>query len=170
MLTQELLKKYLSYDPDTGLFVRLITTSRKANAGLVAGRVDKQGYVRISVMGKHFKAHRLAFLYMTGSFPLMDVDHINGIRSDNRWVNIRDVPTTVNLQNIYKPQSIGSSGYRGVSFHKASGKYRATIRVDGKTKHIGAFSTASEAGAAYMKAKSVFHAEAVTAPTLLVGE
>lgn len=169
MLTQELLKKYLSYNPETGLFIRLITTSRKANAGLVAGRVDKQGYVRISVMGKHQKAHRLAFLYMTGAFPSMDVDHINGNRSDNRWINLRDVPASINVQNIFMPQTNGTSGYRGVSFHKKSGKYRATIRANGKTKQIGTFLTAEEAGNAYLMAKSVFHAEAVN-PALLVGE
>src|SRR5215813_12141516 len=92
MLTHERLKELLSYDPKTGLF---IWNSR----GAVAGTTDQEGYIQIHLDGKKYRAHRLAYLYMTGEMPTQILDHINRVRSDNRWGNLRPVTDRFNYYN-----------------------------------------------------------------------
>src|SRR5690348_9568791 len=96
-------RQLLAYEPDTGLF-RWKTVNdgyQRAAPGDVAGGVDENGYVRIRAGGVSYRAHRLAFLLMGEDMP-HQVDHINGKRSDNRWVNLRRADPLVNAKNAGK--------------------------------------------------------------------
>ena len=89
MITQSELKELLNYDPATGVFTWLVSRGR-VKASSVAGHVHSRGYIVIMVDGRRHLAHRLAFVYMTGTFPDDQVDHINEIKADNRWINLRE--------------------------------------------------------------------------------
>ena len=104
-ITQAELVENLSYDPDSGVFRRKISNTRAVKAGDIAGSQNGKGYLTMMVCGRVYKAHRLAFLYMTGSFPPEEVDHINGIRDDNRWANLRAVSHVENSKNQKTPKS-----------------------------------------------------------------
>lgn len=108
MLTQKRLKKLLYYDKDTGFFIwkKDIFNLNKYNIvrqGDIAGSINKQGYITISINGKRYSAHRLAWLYTYGHFPKQEIDHINRIRNDNRLYNLRDVSHKVNTENKSEP-------------------------------------------------------------------
>lgn len=111
--------------------------------GLVKWCVDNTGYAVASIDGKKTEFHRLIMQnYKTG----LDVDHINGDKLDNRIANLRYVPRATNAQNkASKPGS--SSEYIGVHL-RASGRWYATIRVDGRNRHLGSFATQEDAAAA----------------------
>ena len=96
-LTQARLKELLSYDPETGLFTWKLSNSRRTKVGSIAGCIHPQGYIHIRIAGKAYGAHRLAVLYMTGSFPIEVVDHVNNKRADNRWSNLECVSNKINL-------------------------------------------------------------------------
>lgn len=95
---------------------------------------------------------------MTGELPAFIVDHINGVRNDNRWLNLRRADASQNCWNSKKP-STNTSGAKGVSFHKATGKWQVRIRVRGKQKHIGLFDSVEEAELAFAVAADKFHGE-----------
>ena len=147
MLTQERLLEVLRYSKSTGLFTWR-TSNRK---GELAGTTTSNGYIRIGIEGKQYKAHRLAFLYVTGKWPEHEVDHINGVKSDNRWTNLRDVSVSTNQHNRTEPNT-GRELPLGVTKHKC-GRFQAQIFVGGKYNYLGLFSTPEEASAAYVKAK-----------------
>ena len=94
-LTQAALKEYLHYDPLTGLFT-YIKAKGRVRVGQTAGGNSGKGYIRITINGFHYTAGRLSFLYMTGSFPKYQADHINKIRDDNRWENLQDITNQEN--------------------------------------------------------------------------
>ena len=156
MITQERLKELLNYDPDTGVFTWLVS-SRGVKAG-VAGCVHPLGYIQININGRSYRAHRLAFLYMTGTFPDDQVDHINGMRADNRWLNLREATHSENLRNCGKYAN-NTSGYKGVHKYKITGKWVAHCHAHGKQHHLGYHDTAEAAHAAYCKFASEHHAE-----------
>lgn len=155
MLTQERLKELFNYDPATGFFTRLLRTSSVGKIGSVAGWDKGNGYIVIYINGKTFKSHRLAYLYMTGSWPKNEIDHINGIRSDNRWLNLRDITSQQNTHNQRKPHKNNSTGFLGVK--PARRKFLAHIRLNGNIINIGSFNSAQEAYFAYLKAKRELH-------------
>lgn len=157
MITQSQLKELFNYDADTGIFTR-IKTICNCIAGSVAGSKHSHGYITIRVSKKRYYAHRLAWLYVYGSFPKNDIDHINGIKDDNRISNLRDVLHSVNIQNKNRALGNNTSGYLGVNFHKENNKYRATICVDGTSSHIGYFINPELAYKAYLTAKRKLHA------------
>lgn len=156
MITQSDLKKYLTYIPETGDFIRNITTSNGAVKGDIAGYFN-QGYIKICVCSRPFLAHRLAFLYMTGEMPKNEVDHINGIGDDNRWENLREALHSQNVQNLVKNKKNNTTGYMGVTFHKVSKKYRAAITLNRKRKSLGLYKTPEEAYAVYIAEKRKIH-------------
>jgi hypothetical protein len=151
-MTQEELKTLLRYDPETGKFF-WIHARGNLKAGAPAGASDKQGYRVIGVNGKYHKAHRLAFLYMTGKFPPDMVDHINRDTGDNRWENLREVTRSQNCQN---------KEAKGIHRMKRNGKWMAYIKLNGKLKHLGYFHTKDEAKSVRLAAEKQYftHKEA----------
>jgi hypothetical protein len=144
-LSQARLRHLFHYDPDTGLFTR----RHGARANKRVGGDCGQGYVRIGVDGFRYKAHRLAWLYVHGTFPPDDlqIDHINRNRSDNRIVNLRLVDALANAQN--KEVAPRADQERGVYRIE---KWIAILKVSGTKRWLGSFKTKKEAAAAYREA------------------
>ena len=157
-LTQARVRELLDYNPETGELRWKVLTSNRAKIGDVAGCSNTpDGYRRIGVDGKMYLAHRLAWLHTHGHFPDI-LDHVNCVRSDNRLTNLR--PATIYQNNMNRPRnSNNSSGIKGVSFHKPSGKWRADIMVHGKNYHLGTFKTIEEATAARQGAAALAFGE-----------
>lgn len=160
MLTFNRLHEVLHYNPTTGVWRWRLTMSNRAMAGDVAGSLRKRGDVGIRIDGVEYKAHRLAWFYVSGRWPLNQVDHQNLVRSDNRWDNLRLANNSQN--NANRPVRCDSStGVKGVIFNPRSkvNPYHARIRVGGKIKILGQFTTIDAAQAAYwMAAQEVFGA------------
>lgn len=151
-LTAERAGELLSYSPETGIFSR-----KSSRHGESVGFLNAHGYVCFRVDGKSYYAHRLAWLMVHGEWPAGQVDHINGLRTDNRICNLREATNAQNCQNIRSARHHSRSGLLGASFHKGAGKWRSTINVDCRQVHLGFFATAEEAHAAYLKAKAELH-------------
>lgn len=154
-LTAQRLRELLHYDPETGVFTWRVAC-RGTAAGDVAGCVIDGGYIRITIDKRFHRSHRLAWLYMTGTWPANDIDHIDGNPSNNALANLRDVTRSVNLQN--RRAAMGhntTSGVLGVSSKR--NKWRARIKVDGRHVSLGHFDTIEEAQAAYLEAKRAHH-------------
>lgn len=143
MIDQSTLKSLVRYDPDSGIFIRMKSGGGK-KVGDKAGTITPGGYVVISLLGKNYLAHRLAFMYMTGHFPENQVDHINNVKHDNRFINLRKSTASQNQCNKFKYAN-NTSGHKGVSFRKRSGRWRATIRKDNIQYDLGEFRTIEEA-------------------------
>ena len=156
MPTQERLKELLSYDQNTGVFVWLAQTSSRAKIGDIAGTLMAIGYRLIGIDGKLYRAHRLAWFYMTGDWPVAGMDHINGVKDDNRWDNLREATQAENSQNM-AIRSDNTSGYMGVCWDRRKGKWQAQIKVAGRNKHLGYFDMPEAAHAAYLAAKAEIH-------------
>ena len=156
MLTQERLKELLHYDNETGIFIWLINKGR-TKKGDAAGTVKNNGYVGIMINRKIYAAHRLAWFYITGEFPKNYIDHKNHIRTDNRFINLREATHKENSQNISAPHGDNRSGYLGVHWVVENKKFRAQISIHGKKKHLGLFDNAQDAHNAYQNAKKILH-------------
>lgn len=155
MLTQAELKQHLHYDPETGLFTRLTSPTHRVKIGGVAG-FKCNGYTRVTLNYKSYAAHRLAWLYVYGKLPENCIDHINRDKSDNRLCNLRDVTHQQNAFNL--PLKVTNKhGYTGVEWHKTTKKYRAQIKINYKSMHLGYFDCPQEAHQAYLRAKSELH-------------
>lgn len=146
-LTAGKLRELLEYDPETGIFIRK-KSMRSDRIGKSAGCMQPTGYVIISVLCKPYLAHRLAWLYVNGTWPSGDIDHINRDKSDNRISNLRDVSRSENMGNATATK-VSKTGMRGVHFAKHAGRYRAQIRDRGVMRSLGYFDTAADARAAY---------------------
>lgn len=147
-VTQEYLKTILYYNPKTGEFTRLVSTSNYVAVGDIAGSATLGGYVEMSVKNKSYLAHRLVFLYMTGSWPKNDVDHMNQIKNDNRWCNLRECTVSQNLANSKIPKN-NTSGFKGVTWYKRDKKWKAQIMFRGKHINIGRYKEKNAAAMAY---------------------
>ena len=154
-LTAERLREVLHYDPATGVFTWLVPCGSAA-AGAEAGSFYSNGYMRVGVAGSVHLAHRLAWFYMTGEWPAEQIDHINGARADNRWVNLREATKAENQQNVTAYRN-NTSGFPGVDWNKRDRRWRARIMVKREYRNLGYFSTAEEAAAAYAEAKQRLH-------------
>ena len=152
------LSEYLLYDPTTGVFTWRVHRSPNAKAGSVAGAIAR-GYIHIHV-GKRrdrtYKAHRLAYAFTHGSLePGTIIDHVNGVKTDNRICNIRVGTQTVNCENLHRPRKDNRSGFLGV--FKNWNRWSAKIQVDRKPVDLGTFDTPEEAHQAYLEAKRRLH-------------
>lgn len=156
MITAGRVRELLHYDQETGVFRWLVTRSRLAKAGSAAGTINKDGYRRIRIDGRDYMAQRLAWLYMTGSWPANKIDHKNGVPGDDRWKNLREASNAQNSQNARRPRD-NTSGFKGVCWNKASGKWMAAIRVNGHKIYLGLFTDINEAAAAYAVASKKHH-------------
>ncbi len=156
-LTADVLREVLAYNSEIGIFTWLVNRSA-VKSGSVAGCLDKTvGYVRISLFGKSYFAHRLVWLHVHGKWPENYIDHLNGKRSDNRIANLRDATTSTNLQNQRRPSSKNRSGFLGVYWERRSKKYIACLNLPGKRIRLGGFASAEEAYASYLNAKRKLH-------------
>lgn len=156
-LTADRLRNLLSYDRESGLFTWRVTRGRTAKAGSIAGSLS-DGYVKIMIDGRTYNASRLAVLHKTGVWPASEVDHKDTDRSNNRWLNLRDVGHVTNAENRQRAHSTSKTGFLGVSKHHRSERYRPRIRVNGKLLRLGWFDTPEEASEAYKQAKRQLHA------------
>lgn len=155
MITQERLRELVRYCPETGIFTHLESKGRK-KAGTTAGSLRLDGYVYIMIDGHRTFAHRFAWLYMTGEWPVADIDHIDGNKSNNAFNNLRDVSRSVNAQNQKRAKISNKLGLLGVS-QLPSGNFKAIIVLNGNRNYLGVFSNSDDAHYAYLKAKRKLH-------------
>ena len=132
------LKTVLHYCPETGVFTWKVRTAKRVQVGDVAGMVRSDGYVAIGANGSRHQAHRLAWFYMTGCWPAVVIDHINGDRADNRWSNLRAVRQAENNANRRKVRSDAGEGhaYPGVRYvgdTSPAMRWRIRHQLDGKS-------------------------------------
>lgn len=150
------IKDYISYNPDTGVFTRL-KTSGGCIPNSIVGTKQSAGYIRLRVKRKLYLAHRLAWWFVYGKMPDHNIDHINGVRDDNRICNLRLDTDKQNQQNITTLSKNNKSGFAGVSWSKRMNKWRADIYIEGKSIYLGNYDTPEEASAAYLCAKKKHH-------------
>ncbi|WP_241575047.1 HNH endonuclease [Rosenbergiella nectarea] len=158
MIDNSELQRLLNYDPETGLFYWKVRMSNRVKAGDLAGVINGSGYRIIAIKGKIHYAHRLAFLWMTGRLPGKFVDHVDGDRSNNIWVNLREASALQNAHN-QKLNKSNTSGIKGVHYDKATNKWLATLKVNGKPTYLGVFSEISQAEAVIKQARQNFHGD-----------
>lgn len=149
MISLEYLKSILRYEPETGNWFYIVNRGRSSK-GSLAGYASKDGYHRILTCGKSYVSHRLAWFYMTGEWPKDQIDHINGIKLDNRWCNLREATISQNNRNK-KVNGKNRTGLKGVSIGK-NGKFRVYIG-------LGSFDTKEEAKAVYNEAAKKIYGE-----------
>jgi hypothetical protein len=158
MVTAGRLREVLSYDPETGVFVWRERLSTRTRVGDVAGCPCKtNGYVLIRIDGRGYYAHRLAWLYMHGSFPPDEIDHRDGDRANNKLDNLRACSHAQNQKN--RPRQRNKSGFKGVRLERRTGKWFAAIASNGKQTHLGTYHTPEAAHAAYCAAAANLHGD-----------
>lgn len=154
---EDLLREWLSYDHATGIFTwNKMTKNRKFKQGDVAGSMDNDGHIKIQLNGRMYWAHRLAFLYMTGEMPANSVDHINRVKNDNRWDNLRQATAFENQWNT-NIRKDNTSGTKGVYFCSTWKKWIAACRVRGKRHYLGRFDIKDDAINAITKFRNSHH-------------
>ena len=142
----DVLRATFNYRADTGVLTRAIDICHFLAGSVVGGVCPASGYHRLRFKGQSFKAHRVIWAIAYGYFPDVEIDHINGVKTDNRLSNLRLATHTQNMQNasLRKDNKLGLKGVM-----KRGGKYLATIAVGGKTKYLGSFGSEAEAHNAY---------------------
>lgn len=148
LCTAEELRHCLQYSPDTGVFCWVNPVTNAIKSGDVAGSYDVHGYRNINVLGKKYKAHRLAWLYVYGEWPVSQIDHINGQRDDNRISNLRVATRSQNQAN-QGLRADNRTGFKGISLNRQTNRWFARIKHQNKTRYLGHFDTPEEAHAAY---------------------
>ena len=151
-LTADRLRELVIYNHDSGNFT-WNAKRRRCSPGKQAGCKMRNGYIIIRIDNILYLAHRLAWLYVFGVFPRMQIDHINGVRDDNKLSNLREASNMENAQNRRKGNN--KSGFTGV--YKENNKWRAEIKINYKNIRIGLFETPEEAHVAYIDYKRRFH-------------
>lgn len=158
-ITHARLCELLRYDRHSGLFIRRVAVNTRADqgAGSIAGCIRPDGYVTIWLEGRGYQAHALAWFYVTKRWPKHEIDHINRVRSDNEWINLRHVTRAENQQNhsAKRPRTI--SGLLGAHFHIQTGRWTANIKLHGKNIFLGIHDSAQLAHAAYVAKKREIH-------------
>jgi hypothetical protein len=143
-LSPEFLRAYFSYDHELG---------RLRRRGRIVGWHHKHvGYRYVSVGGVYYKEHRIIWVIAHGVWPVGQIDHINGNKTDNRIENLRDVTGTQNQWNIRDSNKNNRTGVRGVVYRAHEGVYEARYRLHGKRVYIGRFASIDAAAEAYLKA------------------
>lgn len=154
-IEHERLLDLVNYDPTTGVFSRLIKTSSRSLSGDIFGS-HCRGYLTGMLDGKTYRLHRLAWFYINKTWPQFGIDHINGIKSDNRIENLREATQAENGQNM-RISERNTSGYLGVSYFSARCLWKATITINRAVKHLGYFPSPELAFMAYSNAKQEAH-------------
>ncbi len=154
ILTQARLQELVHYDPKTGVFTRLVKTSNSVDVGDTFGSPGKNGYLYGGLDNRKYLCHRLAWLYMTGEWPLK-VDHRSCVRSENWFSNLRSTTTAINSQNRRSPSKCTQTGFLGV--FERDGRFRAKIGLNRRSIYLGVYDTPEAAHSAYLKAKRELH-------------
>lgn len=120
----------------------------------ILGCDNGAGYLCFTLDGRRYKAHRLAWLYMTGDWPPFDVDHVNMVKSDNRFANLRLATRSQNRANTPR-RADNTSGFKGVVRGRRAGTWAAQSMKDGKRVHLGTYDTPEAAHQAYCEAATI---------------
>ena len=155
MITQKRLKELFDYDDSTGNLVWKVNRGTNKMIKKMAGTAASKGYWRMYVDYKWYQAHRLVWLWHHGFMPKKYLDHINGVRHDNRIENLREATHSENAQNQKKANTRNLSGLLGVS--KDRKRWRSEIKINDRRIHIGMFATPEEAHLAYLAKKRELH-------------
>lgn len=151
-ITADYLRSILSYDQSTGIFRWLV----RPRVGSQAGCLNTSGRRQIGINGRYYLASRLAWLYMTGEWPIAHIDHIDCDKDNNEFLNLREASHAENSRNRGKNRN-NKSGFKGVSWNNRLEKWIAQITVDGTKIHLGVCSTPQEAANIYAVAASKYH-------------
>lgn len=154
--SQEKIKSQLCFDAATGVFTWLVSPAKAVKAGCIAGTLHPSGHRYISINGKSYPAHRLAWVYVHGRWPRQHLDHVDGNPDNNAIKNLRTLARTKNLQAARKARSDSTSGFLGVSFRNDNKKWQARIQRYGKSISLGIFNTPEEAHLVYLLYKNNF--------------
>ena len=154
MITQIELMSVAHYDATTGVFTRL-TSAGGFHVGTEMGKTDTYGYRQLTINGRSYLAHRMAWLYVNGEWPSGEIDHIDGNRSNNSIINLRVVPRMGNTQNIKSSRVTNILGILGVS--RSGKKFISRINTQNGQIHLGTFNTPEEAHDVYVEAKRKLH-------------
>ncbi|MGY6240561.1 HNH endonuclease signature motif containing protein (plasmid) [Burkholderia ambifaria] len=148
--SQDRVRELFEYDSEKGVLTWRKSAGRK-KAGDFAGNRHLYGYIVIGVDGRSYGAHQIVWLYVTGEWPKL-IDHINGIRDDNRFTNLRHADAATNARN----RALDSATNKLLgAYLLPNGKYRAAITVDGDAVHLGTFETEVQAHMAYSYARAL---------------
>lgn len=153
-ITFEQVAELLAYDAGTGRLTWRKRVSRRYGAGDIAGSPNSTGHLHVQIKRRKYKAHRLAWLLFTGSWPKHEIDHVNRVRDDNRIANLREAGPGQNCQNASMYKS-NSTGFVGV--YSRNGRFFSQIKAGGRITRLGTFATANEAALAFSLAKAQLH-------------
>ena len=157
-LTAEYVRSILAYDQNTGILMWKVSRPPRGKKGQEAGITNGQGSRSIGIRRRMYFAHRLAWLIMTGEWPPAQIDHKNGIPTDNRWENLRAATHSQNKCNQRVNKS-NKAGIKGVHKRKDCNRWAAFIQINRKTHYLGLFKTADAAKAAYEQAALRHHGD-----------
>lgn len=155
MLTQSQLKELMHYCPETGEFTRL-KASGAYKVGSKVGSVDVHGYIQIRIGPKNYKGHHLAWLYVYGHLPIEDLDHADRNRANNAIANLRYLTAQQHREHRGRNKN-NTSGYRGVSYDKFTGRWRAQLKTNYGSVWLGRHDTAEVAYEAYKRGAAQYH-------------
>lgn len=158
MISVERLREILHYDPATGIFTHRVSRNG-VRVGTQAGTLDPRGMRVLSINSKYVAAKRIAFLYMTGEMPAEDVLCLNGNLDDIRFSNLQLLTRSQTTAHQVLLSRANRSGFRGVSWHKASGRWRASIGIGKKSVYLGLFSDPIDGARAYDAAADKYFGE-----------
>lgn len=151
MITSQRLRRLLKYTPETGIFTWRVNRCRVVS-GDEAGRITAYGYLSIKIDQVDYAAHRLAWLYMTGEWPVHQIDHQDRVRLNNRWTNLRPATNKQNHENLSLTVR-NTSGFPGVRWDAQREKWYAFITSNGKMRNLGRHLTQIDAVAARLAAE-----------------
>lgn len=146
-LTIQRLRKIISYDPETGIFIWKEARSN-VRINQQVGTFGVRGYLQVQIDKRRYFGHRLAWFYMTGAWPKDQIDHINLDKSDNRFENLREATASENMSNKFaRPDN--KSGLRGVIWMASRKKWKSQIKYNRQSKYLGYFDCPAAAHLAY---------------------
>lgn len=145
-ITHAELLDLVRYDAETGQFSPRV--HRPGIRSEILGHRESNGYIRICIGYRRFQAHRLAWFYVTGVWPVGQIDHKDLNPSNNSFANLRLADPSSNSANKSLFRN-NTSGFKGVSLIKSSGRWQASIRFNGRLKYLGSYLTPEEAHGAY---------------------
>lgn len=157
-ISLETVREWLDYNPDTGVFLWKKANSNRVKVGAEAGYLEAAGYRVISIEKVDYKAHRLAFLMMTGIPARNEIDHIDGNPTNNKWQNLREANRNQNLHNT-RLSANNKSGIKGVHWDKQKNAWCAEFKAYYKRYHVGFFKDIQKASDAIRLARETIHRE-----------